>query len=496
MMADNDHQPAATRIEFLRRELRRHNHLYYVEDNPEISDAAYDKMFRELQALEAVHPEVASADSPTARVGAPPVSKLETASRFVPMLSIGNAFSDTELTEFDRRIRRFLKTDETVSYMVEAKLDGTAVELVYENGWLTQGTTRGDGVTGEIVTPNLKTIGSVPLRLDVSGENPPSLIEVRGEVIMPAEGFAELNRRRLEKGLPPFANARNAAAGSLRQLDSSVTAARPLQLIVYGIGNYSEIDQVSTQTEIIEHLARLGFRTNSETRSGLTITEAIDFCRELEEKRRQLSYEIDGAVVKVESLAWQRQLGSTARSPRWAIAYKFTALEETTRLKNIEVQVGRTGALTPVARLEPVNIGGVMVSRASLHNEDEIKRKDIRIGDTVLVRRAGDVIPEIIKVVTSLRTGEEKPFQMPESCPVCGMPVVRMPDEAIARCINAECPAQIKGRIKHFSAKGAFDIDGLGDKLVDQLVDEGIVASFADLFQLERETLVRLERMG
>ncbi|MFP4039588.1 MAG: NAD-dependent DNA ligase LigA [Desulfosudaceae bacterium] len=498
-MSSNEQQSSAeARVRQLRRELHRHNHLYYIEDNPEISDAAYDQLFKELQELEAEHPALASFDSPTVRVGAPPVSSLETAVRSIPMLSIGKAFSEAEILEFDQRLKRHLKNEAAdIKYSVEPKLDGTAVELVYRNGYLEQGTTRGDGITGEIITPNLKTIRTIPLMLRNSEAVPiPSLIEVRGEVIITRAGFEKLNQDRLDRGEPLFANARNAAAGSLRQLDSRVTAERPLLMFAYGVGEYSDLAAVETQQELMRRLRCLGFKINTHVRTGLSIEEVVEACRDLEEKRLTIPYDIDGTVIKVEKLSLQRQLGATSRSPRWSLAYKFAAMEDTTRLLSIEVQVGRTGALTPVAILEPVNIGGVIVSRATLHNEDEIKRKDVRLGDTVLVRRAGDVIPEIVKAVSSLRTGQETEFKMNRTCPVCGTAVVRMEGEAVTRCVNAACPAQIKGRIQHFVSKGAFDIDGLGEKLVEQLVDQGLVRSFADIFQLDKATLQELDRMG
>ena len=491
-----DKSAAKERVTFLRNELHRHNHLYYIKDAPEVSDAEYDRLFRELADLEALHPDLTDPASPTARVGAPPTGDLATVTRTIPMLSISNAFADEELFKFDERVRRSLQTGDPVTYLAEPKLDGTAVELVYEKGRLVMAATRGDGVTGEVITPNARTIGSVPLHLAGDAGSMPDLLEVRGEVVMTKEGFEKLNALRLSRGEPLFANTRNAAAGSLRQLDSRVTASRPLTLIAYGIGRFSEIDAISTQHEIVTRLADFGFKTNPHVRWDLDIKGVIDFYRFLEGIRPSLPYDIDGMVVKVDRLDFQRTLGATSRSPRWVIAYKFAASQETTRLVAIDVQVGRTGALTPVALLEPVTIGGVTVSRATLHNEDEIARKDIRVGDAVLVQRAGDVIPEVVQVITGRRTGNEIPFQMPDTCPVCGTPVVREPSEAVTRCVNAACPAQVKERIKHFAAKGAFDIDGLGDKLVDQLVDRGMVSSYADLFALRVEDLESLDRMG
>ncbi len=485
------------RILSLRESLHHHNHQYYVKDDPEISDAAYDRMFRELQDLEAAHPEFASPDSPTQRVGAPPATELSTVRRSIPMLSINNAFTDDDIFDFDKRIRRHLDSDVTIFYTVELKLDGIAVELTYEDGILSLGTTRGDGITGEVITPNLKTIGTIPIVLRQSDNLPlPRLLEVRGEVVMTKEGFARLNADRLSKEEPPFANARNAAAGSLRQLDSSVTASRPLMMFAYGIGRFSDIEHYASHYELLKKLDHLGFRVNEHTRTGVDIKEVVEIFRNMDKARESLPYDIDGLVVKVDSLEMQRQLGATSRSPRWVIARKFQAVQETTTIESIEIQVGRTGAMTPVANLKPVKIGGVLVSRATLHNEDEIKRKDIRIGDTVLVQRAGDVIPEVVKVITSARSGGEASFQMSAVCPVCGTRAVRIEGEAVTRCVNALCPAQVKERIKHFASKGAFDIDGMGDKLVEQLVDKELVLSPADLFHLDQDVLAALDRMG
>ncbi len=492
-----DKEAARTRAQFLREELHRHNRLYYLADNPEISDAAYDRLFRELQAIEAAFPDLCTPDSPTARVGAPPAGELEVVSRSIPMLSMNNAFSEEEITEFDRRIKRHLQTEDDLRYMVEPKLDGIAVELTYASGRLVRGTTRGDGVNGEVITANVKTITTVPLRLGKRpGREWPELLEVRGEVVIGREAFARLNAARMKKNEPPFANARNAAAGSLRQLDSRITAQRPLMFFAYGVGNFSEPDTVQTQEQLLLLLAQLGLQISPLVKGGLGLAEVLQYYRELEAQRPELSYDIDGMVVKVYSLRLQKELGATSRSPRWAIAYKFPAEQETTRLESIEVQVGRTGALTPVARLRPVSIGGVTVSKATLHNEDEIRRKDIRIGDTVLVQRAGDVIPEVVKSVPAQRTGTETIFQMTDTCPSCGTAVVRMEGEAVTRCVNAACPAQVKERIKHFASKGAFDIDGLGDKLVEQLINAGMVSRFGDLFRLDRDRLAAMERMG
>jgi len=483
-------------IEELRKALHWHNYRYYVLDDPEISDAEYDRMMQELIKLEADYPELSSADSPSLRVGAPPLEKFETAEHSLPMLSLENGFNDADIMEFDRRIKKNLNADGEIIYTAEPKLDGVAVELVYENSRLVTASTRGDGFSGELITPNVRTIRAVPLKLHNGKEKMvPSLLEVRGEVFIKKDAFKHLNEERLEENMPPFANPRNAAAGSLRQLDSKITAKRPLEIFVYGVGRITDLD-LESHWEVLLALQGFGFKINPLIRPKITIREAIDCYRELSEKRHLLPYDIDGMVVKVDSFAYQGRLGATSRSPRWAIAYKFKAIQETTRIVNIDVQVGRTGTLTPVARLDPVKIGGVTVSRATLHNEDEIKRKDIKIGDTVLVQRAGDVIPEVVKVITSKRTGEEKNFNMPHRCPVCGSSVIRSENEAALRCINTSCPAQVKERIKHFASKGAFDIDGLGDKLIEQLVKKKILRSYADIFRLKEDVLKDLERMG
>jgi len=491
--ADND---PADRAAFLKKELHRHNYRYFVLDDPEISDAAYDRMTQELIAIEQAHPELADPDSPTARVGSPPLDKFETVRHSIPMLSLDKGFSEADLRAFDQRVKRGLGLAEELLYTVELKLDGIAVELIYENGKLTMAATRGDGEVGEVITPNIKTISSVPLMLHVPADRrPPERLEVRGEVFITRENFKALNDRRLSENLPLFANARNAAAGSLRQLDSRITARRPLDIYVYGIGVAPELRRTDSHAESLRRLEQFGFPINPLIRNQVTLSEALDYFRYLNEKRLTLDYEIDGMVVKVDRFSYQQKLGATSKQPRWAIAVKFEALQERTRVLDIKVQVGRTGALTPVARLEPVNVGGVTVSRASLHNADEVKKKDVRIGDQVFVQRAGDVIPEIVKVIPSARDGFEQPFQMPEHCPVCGAEALR-DEEAVTRCINVACPAQLKANIRHFASKAAFDIDGLGNKLIDQLVEKNYVSSYADIFQLTREQLAGLERMG
>ncbi|MBW2041447.1 MAG: NAD-dependent DNA ligase LigA [Deltaproteobacteria bacterium] len=484
------------RAKALREAIHRHNYRYYVLDDPEVSDAQYDRLMQELIALEAAYPELRTPDSPTQRVGAPPLEAFETVERSVPMLSLDNAFSHDAVHEFHKRIKKELKTEEAILYTVEPKMDGVAVELVYEDGALVLGATRGDGIRGEVITTNIRTIRSVPLLLEkTNGRGVPPYLEVRGEVFMEVEKFKALNAKRLEEGQPLFANPRNAAAGSLRQLDSRITAGRPLDIFFYGVGRMTGVSFAS-HWETLCRLKKWGLKINPHIKPRIPIDAVEAFYDKLQRMRHDLPYEIDGIVVKVDRIDFQQRLGAKARSPRWALAWKFAATQETTVLEGIEIQVGRTGTLTPVARLQPVTVGGVTVSRATLHNEDEIKRKDIRLGDTVLVQRAGDVIPEVVKAVVSKRTGKEAPFEMPKTCPVCKEPAVRLEGESARRCVNAACPAQVKAAILHFASKGAFDMDGLGEKLVAQLVDRGYVRSYADLFFLEKEDLLGLERMG
>jgi DNA ligase (NAD+) len=483
------------KAESLRQSLHRHNHRYYVLDDPEISDAEYDRMMQELVALETAYPELASPDSPSARVGAGPSDKFETAEHSLPMLSLDNGFDDSDIFDFDRRIKKNLDTDADILYTAEPKMDGLAVELVYEKGRLTTASTRGDGIRGEVITANAKTIRTVPLVLRENKEvKIPAYLEVRGEVFMGLECFRRLNAEKLKAGVAPFANPRNAAAGSLRQLDPAVTAKRPLEIFCYGIGR-SDISSDS-HWETLEILKKLGFRINPLIRARIGIDSCLEYYRELGNCRQSLPYDIDGVVIKIDKYSWQQELGATTRSPRWAIAYKFEAIRSSTRILSIDVQVGRTGALTPVAIMEPVTVGGVTVSRATLHNEDEIRRKGIRIGDTVLIQRAGDVIPEVVKVIVSARTGQESVFNMPSNCPACAAAIYRDKDEAVLRCNNSNCPAQIKARIRHFASKAAFDIDGLGEKLADQLVEKGLIASYSDIFRLNNVQVQSLERMG
>ncbi len=484
------------KIEDLRKTLHHHNYRYYVLDDPEISDSEYDRLMQELIRLETTYPDLVSPDSPSARVGAPPLAKFDQIAHTLPMLSLDNGFADEDILEFDKRVQRYLNLQSEILYTAEPKMDGVAVELVYEDGKLLAASTRGDGVTGELITANVKTIGAVPILMRADRSSVvPSLLEVRGEVYIGIEAFKNWNAERMDQDQPSFANPRNAAAGSLRQLNSKITASRPLEIFFYGVGVVEDY-VFESHWELLQALKKWGFRINPLIRPRISIKDVLKYHRELSQQRHQLPYDIDGMVIKVDSLSLQQQLGATTRSPRWAVAYKFQAIQETTILENIEIQVGRTGVLTPVAHLKPVNVAGATVSRATLHNEDEIEKKGVRIGDTVLVQRAGDVIPEVVKVILSKRTGAEKKFSMPDRCPVCSAAVARIEGEAATRCINSSCSAQVKERIKHFASKGAFDIDGMGAKLVEQLVEKGLLTSFADLFKLDQETLAGLERMG
>lgn len=488
-------QDAVARIARLTEELNEHAHRYYVLDDPIISDAAYDRLIRELEQLEGEFPALQRPDSPTQRVGG---KALPSFSEFVhpsPMLSLQNVFSEGEFLEFDQRVRRHLEQEGDIAYMAEPKLDGVAIELVYEEGLLIAAATRGDGMVGENVTPNARTIGSIPLRLKKpEGREPPRRLVVRGEVIILKQDFERLNRQQEEAGEKPFKNPRNAAAGSLRQLDSRITAGRPLSATMYSPGE--EIAGIRDQAQFLSWLAALGFLVNPEVRLCRGAQEVLRAYQDLEARRHELPYEVDGLVVKVNRYDLHKELGEISRSPRWAIAFKFPAHQETTVVEDIVVSVGRTGALTPVAHLRPVLIGGVEVSRATLHNQDEIERKDVRVGDTVFIQRAGDVIPEVVAVVLEKRQGTPPRFQFPAACPTCGGHVVREPEEAVHRCTNMNCPAQLQGRLLHFASRGAMDIDGLGDKLVAQLVERGLVKDVADLYRLDHKTLAGLERMA
>jgi DNA ligase (NAD+) len=479
----------------LRRELAQHNHRYYVLDDPLISDAEYDRLFRRLVELEKAHPELVTADSPTQKVGAPPLEKFTVVQHTVPMLSLNNAADEDELRDFEERVQRFLKQSEPIEYAAEPKIDGVAVELVYLHGKFTLGSTRGDGINGEDITQNLKTIRSVPLSLRADSRPVPTRLEVRGEVFLPLRAFQKMNREREEEGQPVFANPRNAAAGSLKQLDSTITAKRPLDIFCHGFG---AVDGAAfpSHGDFRDALQDWGLKSVPLGRICRGLDEILSYRNEMESQRDALPYEIDGLVVKVNSTELQQRLGQIARSPRWAIAYKFKPRQAATRILAIEPQVGRTGTLTPVASLEAVPIGGVTVKSASLHNMDEIARKDIRIGDTVVVERAGDVIPYVVEVLKERRTGEEKPFVMPERCPVCGSDVFREEGEAAFRCSGLSCPAKLKESLKFFGSRGALDIEGLGEKLIDQMVERGLVRDLADLYSLTKEQLAGLERMA
>ncbi len=479
----------------LREQLEKHNYHYYVLDNPVISDAEYDRLFRRLLELEKAHPEFASPDSPTQKVGAPPVEKFTTVHHNIPMLSLNNATNQEEMKEFEERIRRFLKSSQPIQYVVEPKIDGVAVELVYENGHFTVGSTRGDGINGEDISLNLKTIRSIPLNLRKSRKNIPRRLELRGEVFLSHQAFQKLNREREEEGQPVFANPRNSAAGSLKQLDSTATAKRPLDIFCHGVGEVAGTSFTS-HMDFLKTLKEWGLKPVPFVRLCRSLEEIFTYFREMESQREDLPYEIDGLVIKVDSLDLQRRLGEISRSPRWAIAYKFKPRQATTRIRDIQAQVGRTGTLTPVASLEPVQVGGVTVKSASLHNMDEVERKDIRIGDTVIVERAGDVIPYVVQVIPEKRTGREKKFKMPEQCPVCGSSVYREEGEVAYRCVGLSCPAKLKESLKFFGSRGTMDIEGLGEKLIDQLVDRKLVNDIADLYGLEKEELAALERMG
>ncbi len=482
-------------IEALRQSLREHNYRYYVLDDPTVPDAEYDRLFQQLQALELQHPELVSADSPTQRVGAVPLSGFSQVRHELPMLSLDNAFDEADLRDFDRRVRERLDNPDAVVYACEPKLDGIAASLLYRHGVLERGATRGDGTTGEDITNNVRTIPSIPLKL--LGQGWPERLEVRGEIYMPKAGFEALNREALERGDKPFVNPRNAAAGSLRQLDARITARRPLQMCAYSVGVVEGGTLPATHTEILALLQQWGLRINPEMRTVEGVERCLDYYQQLAARRHSLAYEIDGVVFKVNEITLQQQLGFVSRAPRWAIAHKFPAQEELTQLLDVEFQVGRTGAVTPVARLRPVFVGGVTVSNATLHNMDEVERLDLRIGDWVIVRRAGDVIPQVVSVVIDKRPPGATKVTLPEHCPVCGAQVERVAGEVAARCSGGlSCGAQRKQAIKHYASRKAMDIDGLGDKLVEMLVDNGQIGELADLYRLEHARVAGLERMG
>ncbi|MCK9364001.1 MAG: NAD-dependent DNA ligase LigA [Syntrophales bacterium] len=504
-------EEAQTRISQLRTAIHHHNRRYYQMDDPEITDAEYDLLLRTVAEIEEEFPDLVTPDSPTQRVGAPPLEKFSPVAHLTPMLSLkdvfpmkNNIFSDGEIRDFDRRCRQLSEAD-AILYTVEPKLDGLAVNLLYLNGRLATGSTRGDGAVGENVTSNIRTIPTVPLQIPQAHSSPapqqtetiavPEKIEIRGEICMERAVLQKLNQRRDQEGLPPFANPRNAAAGSLRQLDSRITARRPLTLFCYALGGVEGIP-FQSHTDILTALSQWGFQVNPLIRRRIGLDECIEYYHHINEIREGLPYEIDGVVIKVDNLRIQEQLGAVSRSPRWAIACKFAPVQEQTILEDIIVQVGRTGVLTPVAVLTPIRVGGVTVSRATLHNEDNISNKDIRIGDTVIVQRAGDVIPEIVSVLKGSRNGRERPFTMPEKCPECGSQVVRIEGEVAVRCVNLSCQAQLREHISHFASRAALDIDGMGDKLAAQLVADSLVGDPADLFFLTKEKLLAMERMA
>jgi len=487
--------PSKTEAVQLRQELNEHNHRYYVLDAPVITDQAYDLLFRRLQQLEQDFPELVTADSPTQRVGSAPASHFETVAHEVAMLSLDNAFNDAELETFDRRLQDKLERDSALGYCAEPKLDGLAVSLLYEAGSLLRAATRGDGRSGENITANARTIASIPLQL--MGDNLPRRIEVRGEVYMKLEGFDALNRSQQQAGGKVFANPRNAAAGSLRLLDSRITANRPLTFCSYGIGLCEGIELPTSQFQQMQYLRKIGFPISRQIELLASIAQCLDYHQRILAQRSELTFDIDGVVFKLDDTDLQREAGFVSRAPRWAIAYKFPAQEVMTRLLDVDFQVGRTGALTPVARLEPVAVGGVMVSNATLHNMDEIERKDVRIGDIVIVRRAGDVIPEVVSPVVEQREGKLKLPRMPARCPVCDSEVMQQPGQAAYRCVGGLfCAAQRKEAIKHYASRKALDIEGLGDKLVEQMVEQGLIDSIADLYHLSLEQLAGLERMA
>ncbi len=482
-------EDAARKIARLRREIVRHDRLYYIENRPEISDSEYDRFMKELIELEETFPGLVTPDSPTQRVGGAPVEGFRTFRHVVPMMSLGNTYSREELRDFAERTKRFLKGASS-KFVAELKIDGVAISLRYARGRFVRGLTRGDGTQGDDVTSNLKTIRSIPLRVDL----PDREIEVRGEVYMTRSGFERLNEERLRAGEEPFANPRNAAAGSLKLLDPQIAATRPLEIFLYDL--LDDAGSFRFHHEKLLRLREMGFRVNPNYRCCPDLEAVNRFCDEWAEKRETLDYDIDGVVVKVGSLEQQQVLGATAKSPRWAIAYKFPAGQATTVVEKIDLQVGRTGTITPVAHLHPVKLAGSTIQRATLHNEDEIRRKDIRVGDTVLIEKGGDIIPKVVKVVTRRRSGKEVPFVMPGECPVCREVIERPEDEVAWRCVNPFCPAQLQRTVEHFVSRGAMDIEGMGESLVEQLVSRRMIRDYGDLYSLDREALIGLERMG
>lgn len=493
---DAEQQDWRIRAASLRNTLDRHSHAYYVLDNPTIPDAEYDKLFRELQAIEQAHPEIVTPDSPTQRVGGAALSQFQPVRHSVPMLSINNGFTEEDIVAFNRRACEGLEASSEIEYAAELKFDGLAINLRYENGILVQAATRGDGATGEDVTANIRTIRGIPLRLHTDA--PPKVIDVRGEVLMFKSDFAKLNQRQRDAGQKEFANPRNAAAGSLRQLDPRITAQRALRFYAYGIGVLDGAALPASHSALLDWYEELGVPVCAEREIVSGVAGLLRFYAGIGQRRQELPYDIDGVVYKVNRFAQQQQLGFVSRAPRFAVAHKFPAQEAMTVVQDIEIQVGRTGALTPVARLQPVFVSGVTVTNATLHNEDEVRRKDIQIGDTVIVRRAGDVIPEVVAHVPELRPAETRPFVMPAVCPVCGSPIIRPEEEAVARCSGGwvKCAAQRKGGLLHFVSRRAMDIEGFGDQLIEQLVERHIIATAADLYKLGFASLVELDRMA
>jgi DNA ligase (NAD+) len=486
-----DIEKARERIDELRQSIRHHNYKYYVEDNPEISDYEYDKLFEELKVLEEEFPELITENSPTQRIGSEKIEAFETVEHKAKMLSLDKSHSEQGLRDFDKRIRKRLHNSQ-IEYIIEPKIDGLGIALYYEDKTLLRGATRGDGAKGEDITANLKTIMTIPLK--ISTETSLTTFEVRGEVYMPVDAFQELNNSRIDKGMEPFANPRNAASGTVRHKDPKEVAERPLDIFIYAL-SYNEKQKFKTHLETLKELKKAGFKVNEYEKAD-GISAVIHWINEWEHKKERLNYEIDGIVIKVNDLSSHDILGSTTHHPRWAIAYKYPPNRKTTRISNIEIMVGRTGKLTPVAILEPIHLAGTKVSRASLHNEDEIKKLDVRIGDEVLVEKAGKIIPQIIKVIKEKRQGDEKKFEMPHKCPVCGSAAKRFNGEVARKCINAQCPAQIKQRIQHWGERNAMNIDGLGPKLLEKLVDNNMVRHFADLYKLKTSDLQKIERMG
>ncbi|GAA5417450.1 DNA ligase [Paraliobacillus ryukyuensis] len=482
-------QQAQQEINALRKDLTQYNYEYHVLDKPSVSDAVYDQKMQRLRSLEEQFPSLITSDSPTQRVGGEPLDAFVKVQHQVPMLSLANAFNEQDLRDFDRRVREGLGVDQ-VSYVCELKIDGLAVSLRYENGTFEQGATRGDGTTGEDITKNLKTIRSIPLRI-----NETSTIEVRGEAFMPQKSFLALNEAKDANGEEPFANPRNAAAGSLRQLDPKIAASRNLDIFLYAVGQW-ETGTLTAHSERLAYLSSLGFKINPEWQKSSNIDQVIEYVNSWVTKRADLQYDIDGIVIKVDRLSYQDQLGTTAKSPRWAIAYKFPAEEAVTKLHDIELSVGRTGAITPTAVLDPVKVAGTTVQRASLHNEDLIREKDIRLKDTVIIKKAGDIIPEVVRVVMEARDESQIPFQMPTHCPACSSELVRLDGEVALRCINPSCPAQIKEGLIHFVSRNAMNIDGLGEKVIEQLFEAQLVHTIADIYKLTQDNLLPLERMG